>query len=104
MDREFLARVDAALRAVSRRSRVAPALRPAARRFRVNAAFWPGVSEALDLVFMVFSLPHFGAHFLIGRASSDAASCRNENGFCELRWHLVQAPYQRSGKRHRVGI
>jgi hypothetical protein len=35
---------------------VAAALRPAARRFRVNAAFWPGVSEALDLVFMVFLL------------------------------------------------
>jgi len=50
--RLFLARVNAALRAVSRRLRVVAALRPAARRFRVNAAFWPGVSVALGLVFM----------------------------------------------------
>lgn len=51
--RLFLARVNAALRADSRRLRVVAALRPAARRFRVNAAFWPGVSVAFGLVFMV---------------------------------------------------
>jgi hypothetical protein len=48
-----MARVNAALRAVSRRLRVVAALRPAARRFRVNAPFWPGVSVALGLAFMV---------------------------------------------------
>ena len=52
--RLFLARVNAALRAVSRRLRVVAALRPAARRFRVNAPFWPGVSLALDLAFIWF--------------------------------------------------
>src|SRR5262245_1289655 len=31
-------------------------------------------------------------------------SCRNENGSCELHWHPVQAPSQRSGKRHREDI
>lgn len=50
--RLFLARVNAALRADSRRLRVAAPLRAAARRFRVIAAFWPGVSLALGLAFM----------------------------------------------------
>ena len=50
--RFFLARVNAALRADSRRLRVAAPLRAAARRFRVIAAFWPGVSLALGLAFM----------------------------------------------------
>jgi hypothetical protein len=51
--RLFLARVAAALRAVSRRLRVVAALRAAARFFRVNAPFWPGVSVASGLVCMV---------------------------------------------------
>jgi len=58
--RFFLARVNAALRADSRRLRVAAALRPAARRFRVNAPCWAGVSLALGFAlrfaFMVFLL------------------------------------------------
>jgi len=53
LQRLFLARVVAALRADSRRLRVAAALRPAARRLRVNAPCWAGVSLALGFAFMV---------------------------------------------------